>query len=125
MPPNTRAKTPATKAAAKAPKMPKAGPDTVRRFDELAETFVARGAKRSKMFGMPVLKTGGKVFAGTFGDAMNFKLGPDDLEEARKQTGVEPFEPVKGRAMKEWVLVPLAHAKRWSDLAEQAFSYVS
>jgi len=56
---------------------------------------------------------------------MNFKLGPDDLAEARKQPGVEPFEPAKGRAMKEWVLVPLTHAKRWADLAEKAFSYVS
>lgn len=105
--------------------MPKAGPKTVERFDELAEMFVARGAERSQMFGMPVLKAGGKVFAGTFGDAMNFKLGPADLEEARKQSGVEPFEPVKGRAMKEWVLVPLTHAERWADLAERAFSYVS
>ena len=113
--PKTPAKTATTDAPAKAPKMPEAGPETVRRFDELAEAFVARGAKRSQMFGMPVLKAGGKVFAGTFGD----------LEKARKQTGVEPFEPVKGRAMKEWVLVPLGHAKRWSDLAERAFSYVS
>ena len=121
-PPKTRAKTSATKAPANPPKMPQAGPETIRRFDELAEAFIARGAKRSQMFGMPVLKAGDKVFAGTFGDAMNFMLGPDDLEKARKQTGVEPFEPVKGRAMKEWVLVPLAHAKRWSDLAERAFS---
>jgi hypothetical protein len=105
--------------------MPEAGPETARRFDELAEMFVARGAERSQMFGMPVLKAGGKVFAGTFGDAINFKLGPDDLEEARKQSGVETFEPVKGRAMKEWVLVPLTHANRWSDLAERAFSYAS
>ena len=105
--------------------MPKAGPKTVERFDRLAETFVARGATRSQMFGMPVLKAGDKVFAGTFGDAMTFKLGPDDLERARALTGVEPFEPMKGRAMKEWVLVPLAHAKRWSDLAERAFSYLS
>jgi hypothetical protein len=105
--------------------MPKAGPKTVELFDELAEMFVAQGAERSRMFGMPVLKAGGKVFAGTFGDAMNFKLGPDDLEVARKQSGVEPFEPVKGRAMKEWVLVPLTHSKRWADLAERAFSYVS
>ena len=44
--------------------MPKAGPKTVERFDELAEMFVARGAERSQMFGMPVLKAGGKVFAG-------------------------------------------------------------
>jgi hypothetical protein len=41
------------------------------------------------------------------------------------QPGVEPFEPAKGRAMKEWVLVPLTHAERWADLAERAFSYVS
>jgi hypothetical protein len=107
------------------PTMPEAGPKTVARFDRLAETFVARGATRSQMFGMPVLKAGDKVFAGTFGDAMTFKLGPDDLERARGLTGVEPFEPMRGRPMKEWVLVPLAHAKRWSDLAERAFTYLS
>jgi hypothetical protein len=116
-------KTKATKP--KTPTMPEAGPKTVERFDRLAETFVARGATRSQMFGMPVLKAGDKVFAGTFGDAMTFKLGPDDLERARALTGVESFEPVKGRPMKEWVLVPLAQAKRWSDLAERAFTYLS
>jgi hypothetical protein len=116
-------KTKATKP--KTPTMPKAGPKTVERFDRLAETFVARGATRSQMFGMPVLKAGDKVFAGTFGDAMTFKLGPDDLERARALAGVESFEPMKGRPMKEWVLVPLSHAKRWSGLAEQAFTYLS
>jgi hypothetical protein len=116
-------KTKATKP--KTPTMPEAGPKTVERFNRLAETFVARGATRSQMFGMPVLKAGDKVFAGTFGDAMTFKLGPDDLERARALTGVEPFEPMKGRPMKEWVLVPLAHATRWSDLAERAFTYLS
>jgi hypothetical protein len=38
--------------SAKPPSMPKAGPKTVERFDRLAETFVARGAIRSQMFGM-------------------------------------------------------------------------
>ena len=109
----------------KTPTMPKVGPKTVERFDSLAETFVARGATRSQMFGMPVLKAGDRVFAGTFGDAMTFKLGPDDLERARALAGVESFEPMKGRPMKEWVLVPLAHAKRWPDLAERAFACVS
>jgi len=105
--------------------MPTAGPKTAQRFDGLTETFVARGATRSTMFGMPVLKAGGKVFAGTYGDAMTFKLGPDDLEKARALKGVEAFEPMKGRPMKEWVLVPLAHAKRWPDLTERAFRYLS
>jgi hypothetical protein len=115
----------ASKAPAKAPKMPTAGPKTVARFEALAEGFVVRGAKRSQMFGMPVLKAGDRVFVGTFGDAMTFKLGPDDLEKARSLAGVEAFEPMKGRPMKEWVLVPLAQAKRWSNLAERAFDYLS
>jgi hypothetical protein len=116
-------KTKATKP--KTPTMPEAGPKTVERFDRFAKTFVARGATRSQMFGMTVLKARNKVFAGTFGDAMTFKLGPEDLERARALTGVESFEPMKGRPMKEWVLVPLSYARRWPDLAERAFAYVS
>jgi hypothetical protein len=77
------------------------------------------------MFGMPVLKAGDKVFAGTFGDAMTFKLGPEDLAKALKSKGVEPFEPMEGRAMKAWVLVPLPASKRWLGLAEQAWAYVA
>jgi hypothetical protein len=105
--------------------LPKPGPDTAKRFDALAENFLARGATRGQMFGMPILKQKGKVFCGTFGDAMTFKLGPQDLAEAHHTKGVEPFEPMKGRAMKEWVLVPLEHARRWPALAEQAFAYLS
>jgi hypothetical protein len=105
--------------------MPKAGPETVKAFDRLAEDFAERGARRSSMFGMPVLKAGDKVFAGTFGDAMTFKLGAKDLAKALKTTGIDPFEPMKGRAMKEWVIVPLANRKRWKALAEQAWSYVA
>lgn len=107
------------------PTLPRVGPKTAERFDRLADDLVARGATRSQMFGMPVLKAGDRVFAGTFGDAMTFKLGPDDLAKARAMSGVEPFEPMKGRAMKEWILVPLAHARRWPDLAERAFAYLS
>ncbi len=105
--------------------MPKVGPDTAAKFDKVAERFVDRGAKKSSMFGMPVVKAGDKVFCGTFGDAMTFKLGPEDLAKALKAKGVEPFEPMPGRAMKEWVLVPLEHAKRWPALAEQAWRYVA
>ena len=100
--------------------MPRPGEETARRFGRLAARFNDR-AQRGQMFGMPVLKVGGKVFAGTFGDAMTFKLGSADLERALGATGVEPFEPM-GRRMKEWVLVPVEHARAWSRLAEQAFA---
>jgi hypothetical protein len=105
-------------------KMPKVGPATTKAYEELADEFVARGAKRSSMFGMPVLKAGDKVFAGTFGDAMTFKLGPEDLVKAKSTKGVKPFEPMKGRAMKQWVIVPLANRRKWKALAEQAWSYI-
>ena len=125
MAPRRPARKPAAKKAPPtSPKMPTAGPKTVERFEALSESFVARGATRSKMFGMPVLKAGDKVFAGTFGDAMTFKLGPEDLERARRQAGVEAFEPMKGRPMKEWVIVPLSHARKWPDLAERAFDHL-
>jgi hypothetical protein len=104
--------------------MPRPGAATLTRFDELVSAFAARGATKSQMFGMPVLKAGDKVFAGTFGDAMTFKLGPEDLAKALKSKSVEPFEPMEGRAMKEWVLVPLAASRRWPGLAEQAWTYV-
>ncbi len=109
----------------RAVKMPKIGDDTRARFNYLAETFVERGAKRSQMFGMPVLKVRDKVFAGTFGDAMTFKLSPEEMAKALKLKGVEPFEPMPGRSMKGWVLVPLADAKRWPALAEQAWEFLS
>jgi hypothetical protein len=105
--------------------MPKAGPATAKAFDRLAEDFVARGATKGSMFGMPVLKVNGKVFCGTFGDAMTFKLGPEDLAEAISIAGVEPFEPMKGRAMKEWVLVPFTHKAKWAGLADRAWSYLA
>lgn len=104
--------------------MPKPGADTLARFEALAAAFGERGARRASMFGMPVLKKGDKVFAGTFGDAMTFKLGPDDLATALRQKGVDRFEPMPGRAMKEWVLVPFAQARRWDELAERAWRYV-
>lgn len=106
-------------------KMPRPGDRTTSRFDELAEAFVGRGAKRGQMFGMPVLKVRDKVFAGTFGDAMTFKLAPEDLQRALKAKGVEPFEPMRGRRMKEWVLVPVQHSRSRSWLAEQAFAYLA
>lgn len=105
--------------------MPKPGPKTLERFERVASALSDLGVVRGAMFGMPMLKTGKRVFAGIYGDAMTFKLAPEDLATALAITGVEPFEPMAGRAMKEWVLVPLARSRRWPALAEQARRYVA
>ena len=107
------------------PKLPPTGPETLARYERVVGPFLERGAKKGTMFGMPIVKVRGKVFAGTFGDAMTFKLGEEGSAEALRLKGVEPFEPTAGRTMRGWVLVPLEHPKRWPALTEQAWTFMS
>ncbi len=103
-----------------------ASANTTRQFEALAETGAAAGVVKSAMFGMPSLKVGGKAFAGLFGDAMVFKLTGATHAEALTLKGAVLFDPSgMGRAMKEWVVVPAAHAKRWAALAESARAFVA
>lgn len=106
--------------------MPKPGAKALARFEEIAQQLAGRGVVAAKMFGMPSLKAGGKAFAGVFGEAFVFKLPKPALGEALGLKGAELFDPSgTGRAMKEWVVVPPAHAKRWPELAERARKYVA
>ena len=78
-------------------------------YNEVAEHLEAKdpSVQRGKMFGMPTIKAGGKAIAGLHGDDMVFKL-PDEKERERalEIEGAHLFEPMEGRAMKEWVQVP-------------------
>jgi hypothetical protein len=75
------------------------------------------------MMGMPSVKRAGKLVAGFVPDenAMVFKF-PDAAarEQALKLEGAHLFEPMQGRQMKEWVVVPQAHEQQWPQLAERA-----
>ena len=93
-------------------------------YDDVATSLADAGVTKGSMFGMPCLKTGKKVLAGLWGDAMNFKLPPQARESALALPGAEPFDPGMGRPMREWVLVPLAEAASWPGLAQQALDYV-
>ena len=98
------------------------------RFEELCDDLLARhgGLERTKMMGMPSLKLNGKLVAGFAAseDAMVFKLpDPTTREQALALEGAHLFDPGgRGRPMKEWVLVPPAHAARWSKLAAAALA---
>lgn len=100
-------------------------PATKDAFIAIAAAMASEGVASSTMFGMPSLKTGGKAFLGVFGDALVFKLTGGEHAGALKLHGVTLFDPSgMGRPMKEWVVVPSAHRKRWSALADAAFAYV-
>lgn len=97
--------------------------DAQARYDELADDLAARNddVTLGKMFGMPCVKRGGKAVAGFWKESIVFKLpGEAARERALALDGAELFDPMGGRPMKEWVVVPAAHADEWPGLASEA-----
>ena len=83
-------------------------------------------SEQSHMFGKPCFKIGGKAFAAYFQEAMVFKLTGDMHTNAMALEGAQLFDPSgKGRAMREWVQIPLAHKALWPKFATAACDYVS
>src|SRR5712691_7643602 len=94
------------------------------RYEEVVDELVATApVKSGKLFGMPCLKHNetGKAFAGFYEGAMVFKLTSLSHSEALQLSGTRLFDPMGGRPMKEWVEVPVEHASRWGQLAQEAW----
>jgi hypothetical protein len=104
--------------------MPAATDRALARMTEIGDDLADVGVKPGKMFGMPSLKLGTKVLCSVWGDDLVVKLPPEALEAALALTGADRFEPMAGRAMKEWAQVPFAHEKRWPELVEASLGYV-
>ena len=68
------------------------------------------------MFGCPAYFTGGNMFAGVWQETVMLRL-PEDERAAVTAAGGGPFEPMPGRAMKEYVALP---ASMVADPAEAA-----
>jgi TfoX/Sxy family transcriptional regulator of competence genes len=97
---------------------------------ELAAKFAKAAPKdpnvvRKPMFGYPALFLNGNMFAGTFQDKIVARL--DDAARVRAvKAGAKPFEPMPGRPMKEYVVVPAADVAKPAALAkwiEEARAY--
>ena len=80
-----------------------APPDLVSLFDRVVPADPA--VERRKMFGYPAVFVKGHMFAGLHEDRLVLRLGGDALAEV-KQRGAQDFEPMPGRPMKGWVVVP-------------------
>ena len=94
------------------------------------DSFVSCGsaiaeAVQSQMFGKPCFKIGGKAFVCFFQDCMVFKLVGDTHSAALSLNGAKLFDPSgKGRAMKEWVQIPIDHSEKWPEFTRSALEYV-
>ena len=92
---------------------------------ELAERFAAvldgyPTASRKKMFGYPAAFVGGNMATGLFAEQWVVRL-PDAEIEAAKMAGAGSFEPMPGKPMKAFVVIPPADVsddaaiRRWVE----------
>jgi hypothetical protein len=85
------------------PTFSKSPPELVERFG----TVLARypDAQRKQMFGYPAAFVGGNMATGLFADHWVVRL-PDDEIAAAKEAGAGAFEPMPGKPMKAFVVIP-------------------
>ncbi len=86
------------------PTFRKSPPELVARFSELA--LLAGDADRKQMFGYPTCVLRGNMFMGLHEDALILRLSDADRAEFAQRHGGTAFEPMPGRPMREYVVVP-------------------
>jgi hypothetical protein len=62
------------------------------------------------MFGYPAAFVGGNLATGLFGSGWMVRLGPDEAGRVVAAGEALPFEPMPGRRMAGYVLLPVAAA---------------
>lgn len=86
------------------PKFEPAPEEMVHTFEGAMKDFPM--ATQRKMFGYPAAFVNGNMFAGLFQDAMFLRLSDEDRAAFRSEYGARLFEPMPGRPMRGYVLVP-------------------
>jgi TfoX/Sxy family transcriptional regulator of competence genes len=94
-------------AKRKPPAMPKWKPapqELVSTFERAAATL--SGAEVRKMFGYPAAFLNGNMFTGLHEDHLIVRLSEQDRTALLREKGARIFEPMPGRPMREYVVVP-------------------
>ena len=85
------------------------------------------GVEPRKMFSCPCAFINGNMFAGVFHKSVFLRLSPEDLAKFAK-LGAVHFEPILGRPMREYMVVPPALMKsttRFNAWLEKSFAYAA
>ncbi|MDQ6947885.1 MAG: TfoX/Sxy family protein [Actinomycetota bacterium] len=86
------------------PDFKKSPPELMTRFEELVALVPAATTKQ--MFGYPTCVLGGNMFMGLHDDYLILRLSEADRAAFAEEVGGRVFEPMPGRPMKEYVVVP-------------------
>ena len=85
------------------PRFSKSPPELVARFAAIMGGYP--DAVQKKMFGYPAAFVGGNMATGLFADRWVVRLRADEIDSA-KAAGAGPFEPMPGKPMKAFVVIP-------------------
>lgn len=86
------------------PGFSKSPPELIERFGAI--TAGIPDAERRQMFGYPCIFLGGNMITGLHESAWFVRLGEPDRAELLRQPGAGPFEPMPGRAMGGYLVLP-------------------
>lgn len=98
-------------------KMPTPSMEAARRLDKLLAGD--HRVQVRKMFGQPAAFANGNMCVGAFGKDLFVRLGEADVRILSKVPGVRHFEPMPGRSMKQYLVLPPAllrkpaEARKW------------
>jgi TfoX/Sxy family transcriptional regulator of competence genes len=73
-----------------------------------AKLLPATGGDGRSMFGCPCGFLAGNMFMGLFGDQLFLRLAESERAKLLGEEGAEQFDPMGGRPMREYVVVPAA-----------------
>jgi len=104
----------------------KASEKIIEKFEKIIPDL--QGLEKRKMFGYPVTFINGNMFIGVHGNSIILRLPDNDRKEFLNLKSAKQFEPMPGRPMKEYVIIPewmfedKPILNRWID---KSFEYTS
>ena len=81
--------------------------------------------RKGGKFGASGLKVGGRIFAMLSKGELVVKLPRQRVDELVAARTGRPFDPGRGRLMKEWVTIAPGNSRDWRTLAEEALQFVA
>lgn len=103
------------------PSFSKSPPELIERFSSI--TAGIPDVERRQMFGYPCVFVGGNMVTGLHETAWFVRLAQSDREELLRLPGAGPFEPMPGRPMSGYTVLPAPviadepAARRWVERA--------
>jgi hypothetical protein len=88
------------------PSFDKSPAELLERFGAVLDRVATPSTTRRKMFGYPAAFVGGNLATGLFRDGWFVRLPPDRLSAVLASGEASPFEPMAGRPMKGYAMLP-------------------